>query len=361
MEPVPDDNDLMKCIANGIMPNLSSSHLSPSSHSLQIGKVDTELIAYKNKVIRGECHFAFGNTLEHLDNYIQQYHNAAVTHLQQQTQHNIPPVSTAKDKETPDNDFVPLTTMIKFYPRLIVDKIGYEPTLYDQIMTRHPPSWSEFFLSAQPEIEHACRMINDSSTGRALFPLIPRVLAAFWLTPLFLLKAVIIGQDPYPGMTKSGMPKAIGACFASDRGNDVPDSLKTVYEELKRSVEDWKDPGHPDIRCWGRQGVLLLNSALTVEAGKAEAHLGFWKPFTSKLMDFINEKCMNVVFLLWGKKAQKVADSIYTSKHVKLTAYHPSPMNAGKVGYEFVGCDHFNQTNVFLVSKGIAPIDWRVF
>lgn len=342
------DDNLAKCIENGAMPDLSSI-----SSPLEIGKVDTQLIAYKNKVMKGECGFLFGNTLEHLDNYIQQYHNAVVIHIQQ---NNRSPVLLEKD----NNDFVPLTTMIKFYPRLVIDKIGYEPTLYEQIMTRHPPSWSEFFLGAQPEIEHACRMINNSSTGRALFPLIPRVLAAFWLTPLFLMKAVIIGQDPYPGMTRSGMPKAIGACFASDRGNDMPDSLKTVYEELKRSVDDWKDPGHPDVRCWGRQGVLLLNSALTVEAGKAEAHLGFWKPFTSKLMDFINEKCINVVFLLWGKKAQKVADSIYTSKHVKLTAYHPSPMNAGKVGYEFIGCDHFNQANVILVSKGIKPIDWRV-
>lgn len=248
---------------------------------------------------------------------------------------------------------------IKFYP-VYVDERGL--TLYAYIMTRHPPTWSEFFKSAEPEIRHACSHIETETNinGKAIYPQIPNVLTAFWLTPLFSLKCVILGQDPYPGLTKEGMPKAMGASFSSERNYEIPDSLKNVYKELERSVEDWKNPGHPDLRAWGRQGVLLLNTALTVEAGRPESHVGYWKPFTEKLMDYFNQNTKDVVFMLWGKKAQKAADSIYASKHLKLNAYHPSPMNAGREQYTFIGCDHFNLANIHLVSKGIHPIDWRL-
>ena len=249
---------------------------------------------------------------------------------------------------------------IKFYPMYSLDR-GL--SLFETIMTRHPPSWHEFFLSAEREIKHACDRVEADtlSNGRAIYPLVPKVLTAFWLCPLFMLKCVIIGQDPYPGQTKSGMPKAIGACFASSRDNkQIPDSLVTVYKELEATVEGWKNPGHPDITCWGRQGVLLLNTALTVEAGKAGAHTGYWIPFTEKLMTYLNEQCKDIVFLLWGKHAQRAAETIYSSRHFKLNAYHPSSMNAGRPQFAFAGCDHFNQANIHLVEKGIHPIDWRI-
>lgn len=236
-------------------------------------------------------------------------------------------------------------------------------SLYEYIMTRHPLSWSDFFLGAHTEIAHACRMISADvgANGKSVYPFTGFTLRAFYLTPVFMMKAVIIGQDPYPGFTRSGMPKAVGACFASDRlAGEIPESLKTIYDELAATVEDWTNPGHPDITNWGLQGVLLLNTALTVEAGKAGSHVGYWKPFTEKLMEYINEHCKDVVFLLWGKIAQKAADTIYSSRHYKLTSYHPSPMNNGKEGYSFRGCNHFNLANIHLASKGIRPIDWRV-
>src|SRR5579885_2188255 len=149
--------------------------------------------------------------------------------------------------------------MVKYPPILIFEQ---PMSLYEFIMTRHPPSWTEFFKGAQTDIQHACQKVEEScnASGKSFLPQIPRVLAAFWATPLFMLKAVIIGQDPYPGFTKTGMPKAIGLCFASERGYEMPDSLITVYEELQRSVEGWTHPGHPDLRCWAREGVLMLNS-----------------------------------------------------------------------------------------------------
>lgn len=236
-------------------------------------------------------------------------------------------------------------------------------SLYEYIMTRHPLSWTDFFMGAQAEIAHACHMISTSTStnGKSIYPFTIYTLRAFYLTPVFMMKAVIIGQDPYPGFTKSGMPKAVGACFAADRmAGEIPDSLQTIYKELGRTVEGWTHPGHPDITSWGMQGVLLLNTALTVEAGRAGSHVGYWKPFTEKLMEYINEQCKDVVFLLWGNVAQKAADTIYSSKHFKLTAYHPSPRNDGKEGYSFHGCNHFNLANIQLASKGIRPIDWRI-
>lgn len=260
-------------------------------------------------------------------------------------------------KQEVSNQF-PDPGQIKFYPVLIQEP---QLRLYEYIMIRHPPSWSKFFLSAQAEIYHACVKVEEKcrETGKAFLPFIPNVLNAFWACPLSLLKCVILGQDPYPGFTKSGMPKAIGLSFASERWNEIPDSLQTIYGELERTVEDWIHPGHPDLRCWARQGVLLLNTALTVEANCPEAHVGFWKPFATKFMDFVNENCNHVVFMLWGKKAQKAADVINTIKNLKLTAYHPSPTSENR-GYYFKGCDHFNKANLYLVENGIRPIDWRI-
>jgi uracil-DNA glycosylase len=255
-------------------------------------------------------------------------------------------------------EWMPTPADVKFFPIYESDR-GL--TLYALIMTRHPPGWSRFFRSVEHDIRHACTMISNKTleTGRPVYPPIDRVLAAFWLTPPHTIRAVIIGQDPYPGTTKSGEPKAVGVCFASDRASgEIPDSLVTVYRELERTVEDWKNPGHADIRCWGRQGVLLLNAALTVEAGNAKSHFGFWKTFTESLMTYLNENTSNVVFLLWGAVAQKAADTI-NAKHYKLMATHPSSMNAGK-DRQFGGCDHFNLANQYLVSKGVHPIDWRI-
>lgn len=249
-------------------------------------------------------------------------------------------------------------SQIRYFP-VFVPTRGL--SLYEIIMTRHPPSWSKFFSTVQREVQHACTKINEHSnvSGKAIYPIVPKVLSAFWMTPLFMLKAVIIGQDPYPSLAKGGMPNAVGASFSSERHHEIPKSLQTIYGELENSVEGWTHPHHPDLSCWGRQGVLLLNAALTVEANNPKSHVGFWTPFAEKLMDFINVECNNVVFLLWGKEAQKTAGIIYESKHKKLTAYHPSP-EAENRGYMFKGCDHFNQANVYLVEKGIHPIDWRI-
>lgn len=269
-------------------------------------------------------------------------------------------IASGNSNETDINPNTITPDMIRYAPTLL-NFNNQALSIYEYIMGYHPASWAPFFRMAEPEVRHACTLISQSGTGRAIFPHTRNILAAFWLTPLHILKAVIVGQDPYPGTTKSGWPKAIGICFASERDtNEIPDSLVTVYKELSATVEDWIHPGHADIRCWGRQGVLLINTALTVEAGNAGSHTGFWKPFTEKLMDFLNENTRDCVFLLWGKVAQKAAESIYSSRHLKLNAYHPSSMNAHRPEYTFAGCNHFNLANIHLASKNIHPIDWRI-
>lgn len=233
-----------------------------------------------------------------------------------------------------------------------------------EILLKHaPPTWQPFFNSAREEILHAMSLVKESSnaTNKAIYPLPEDILRAFWACPLACLKVIIIGQDPYPGQLRSGHPKAVGMSFSTHRIiGEIPDSLRTIYKEMKRTVEDWESPGHGDLTSIARQGVLFFNTALTVESGSAGSHVGYWKAFTEKLMDYINIECSNVVFLLWGKHAQQAAKDVSGSKHLKLEAYHPSPMNEGKVGREFAGCDHFNQCNIYLVSKGKRPIDWRV-
>lgn len=262
-----------------------------------------------------------------------------------------------KKKEEISIEVVP--EKIKFYP---VYTTTQGLSLFEMIMTRHPPTWSEFFLSTKNEVAHACQKIEElsSRSGKVIYPRVEHILSAFWLTPLPFLKCVILGQDPYPGVTKQGVPKAIGICFGSERDSgEIPDSLIAIYKELEDTVEDWKHPGHPDIRSWGFQGVLMINAALTVEAGSPGSHSGIWKAFTEKLMDYLNEKCSKVVFMLWGKAAQSAASDISGSKHLKLTAYHPSPKNRG-TAYDYYGNDHFNQANIYLVKNDIHPIDWRL-
>lgn len=234
-------------------------------------------------------------------------------------------------------------------------------SLFEFIMARHPPTWSSFFQGAMKEIKHACYMVDKDSreTGKSWLPNIPDTLAAFWLCPMPMVKVIILGQDPYHNFAKTGKPNAIGVCFGSHREHEIPGSLQSVYAELERTVEGWKNPGHPDITKWGIQGVLLVNSALTCRAKVSGSHNGYWKPFAEKLMAFINTRMKDVVFLLWGRKAQGVASDIYTSKHTKLEAYHPSG-RAANSGYSFSGCDHFNLANEKLVEKGIEPIDWRL-
>ncbi|OOF11502.1 uracil-DNA glycosylase [Salinivibrio sp. PR5] len=190
------------------------------------------------------------------------------------------------------------------------------------------------------------------ASGVTVFPPKEDVFNAFRFTELGDVKVVILGQDPYHGPNQ-----AHGLCFSVLPGVKTPPSLVNIYKELATDIEGFQIPSHGYLKSWAEQGVLLLNTVLTVEQGKAHSHakLG-WETFTDRVIDAVNQHGDGVVFLLWGAHAQKKGKAIDRTRHHVLTAPHPSPLSAHR---GFLGCRHFSQTNALLREKGKAPIDWQ--
>lgn len=187
--------------------------------------------------------------------------------------------------------------------------------------------------------------------GTTIYPPQKDVFNAFRYTELSEVKVVILGQDPYHGPNQ-----AHGLSFSVRPGIPAPPSLVNMYKELAKDIADFQYPNHGYLVSWAQQGVLLLNTVLTVEQGKAHshAHLG-WETFTDKVIAAINQHRAGVVFLLWGSHAQKKGQFIDNQKHFVLKAPHPSPLSANR---GFFGCRHFSKTNKILIKQGLSPIDW---
>lgn len=165
-------------------------------------------------------------------------------------------------------------------------------------------------------------------------------------------KVVIIGQDPY-----HGAGQAHGLCFSVKKGVTPPPSLKNIYKELADDV-GFKIPTHGELTEWAKQGVLMLNTVLTVREGKPNSHKGQgWEQFTDRVISELNKKQTPVVFLLWGANAKNKAKLITNPLHIKLESVHPSPLSAFG---GFFGCKHFSKTNEILRSSGQQPIDWQI-
>ncbi|MDK1312224.1 uracil-DNA glycosylase [Pseudoalteromonas ardens] len=176
---------------------------------------------------------------------------------------------------------------------------------------------------------------------------------AFKATPFDQVKVVILGQDPYHGPNQ-----AHGLCFSVLPGVKVPPSLANMYKELAQDIAGFQIPNHGYLLPWAEQGVLLLNTVLTVEQGQAHSHkhLG-WERFTDAVIEQLNQHTEGVIFLLWGAHAQKKGKAIDTQRHHVLHAPHPSPLSAHR---GFFGCQHFSQTNTLLQSMDKTPINWQV-
>ena len=192
---------------------------------------------------------------------------------------------------------------------------------------------------------------QEKADGKVIYPPGSQIFRAFELTPLDQVKVVILGQDPYhnPG-------EAMGLSFSVPDGVRMPPSLRNIFTEVENDL-GIRMSGRPNLENWARQGVLLLNSILTVEAGKAASHRGIgWQEFTDAVIRTLSERRQGIVFLLWGNFAKAKAALIDSSKHHVLQAAHPSPLAGGA----FFGCRHFSKTNQILVSEGKAPIDWQL-
>lgn len=194
--------------------------------------------------------------------------------------------------------------------------------------------------------------VGNEYKTKTIYPPHEKIFFALKNTPYEYVKVVIIGQDPY-----HGEGEAHGMCFSVNPNIKIPPSLQNIYKELHRDL-GCKIPNNGYLLKWARQGVLLLNSVLTVEKDKPASHQGKgWEIFTDKIISEINKKETPVVFLLWGNFAKKKAELITNPKHLILTSSHPSPF---AVRYGFDGCSHFSKTNNFLIKTGQAPIDWQI-
>jgi uracil-DNA glycosylase len=195
-------------------------------------------------------------------------------------------------------------------------------------------------------------LLGEKAAGKQIFPNSEEWFRALELTPLEKVRVVILGQDPY-----HGPGQAHGLCFSVQPGVRPPPSLVNIYKELQTDLGISR-PHHGFLEHWATQGVLLLNSVLTVEMTKAASHRGKgWEKFTDAVIRLVNAKNDPVVFMLWGNYAQKKADFVDSARHLILKAAHPSPLSAHN---GFLGCRHFSQCNAFLESKGLPPIDWAL-
>jgi len=192
----------------------------------------------------------------------------------------------------------------------------------------------------------------QKAAGKTIFPKGSEYFRALDLTPLDAVKVVILGQDPY-----HGEGQAHGLCFSVQPGVRTPPSLVNIYKEIKSDLEI-PPARHGNLEHWARQGVLLLNSVLTVEKASAASHQGKgWERFTDAVIARVNEQDRPVVFLLWGAYAQRKASFVDATRHLVLKAAHPSPLSAHN---GFLGCRHFSQTNAYLMQHGLKPIDWAL-
>ncbi len=194
-------------------------------------------------------------------------------------------------------------------------------------------------------------LLAEKQAGKTIYPPGSLIFNAFNQTPFEALKVVILGQDPYhnPG-------EAMGLCFSVPYGVKIPPSLVNIYKEIKNSL-GIPPPAHGDLTHWAKQGVLLLNAMLTVEARKPASHQKIgWQTFTDAVIRTISAQKEGVVFLLWGNFARTKKVLIDETRHSVLESAHPSPL----AGDAFQGCGHFVRTNEILEKQGKAPIDWSL-
>mgnify|MGYP001198654509 FL=1 len=219
-----------------------------------------------------------------------------------------------------------------------------------------PKSWEsiinderdkEYFQSVLAFVE------QQRNSGKTIYPPQEQVFSAFDMTPFESVRVVILGQDPY-----HGAKQAHGLAFSVLPGVKIPPSLRNMYKELAQDIEGFEIPSHGYLDTWASQGVLMLNTVLTVEEAKAHSHAKCgWETFTDAIIAELNQRSEPIIFLLWGAHAQKKGQAIDADKHHVLVAPHPSPLSARR---GFFGCQHFSMTNELLSSINQQPIDWTL-
>lgn len=195
-------------------------------------------------------------------------------------------------------------------------------------------------------------LLSEVAAGKVIYPPSDHVFEALNLTEPEDVKVIILGQDPY-----HGAEQAHGLGFSVMPGVRVPPSLRNIYKELQQDI-GIQAPTHGCLNRWANQGVLLLNSVLTVQAGMAGSHHNKgWETFTDQVVAYLNKEFSNLLFILWGSAAQRKGAIVDTQRHRVLTSPHPSPLSASR---GFFGNHHFSETNNYLLKHGKSPIDWQL-
>lgn len=216
------------------------------------------------------------------------------------------------------------------------------------------PTWLEH-LAGEFDKEYMVKLrafLVEEKKKHTVFPPGAEIFNAFNTTPFDQVRVVVLGQDPY-----HNVGQAHGLCFSVKEGRRLPPSLVNIFRELADDM-DIPPARHGNLTAWARQGVLLMNSVLTVRAHEAQSHQNRgWENFTDRVIQILNEKKDHLVFLLWGGPAQNKAQMIDGERHLVLKSPHPSPLSAYK---GFFGCRHFSKTNEYLQRHNLMPIDWRL-
>lgn len=213
-------------------------------------------------------------------------------------------------------------------------------------------SWKKRLLEEfeQPYFKELTNFVRQEYATRQIFPPGKFIFHAFEKSPFDQTKVVILGQDPY-----HGPGQAHGLCFSVPEGIDFPPSLQNIFKEVSTDL-GLPYPSSGNLDRWAVQGVLLLNSTLTVQANRAASHQNHgWEKFTDRVISILAEEREHLVFMLWGSFAQKKGEFIDRKKHLVLTSPHPSPLSSYR---GFFGNKHFSKTNQYLVNQGIEPIHW---
>lgn len=204
----------------------------------------------------------------------------------------------------------------------------------------------------KPYYKELYEFVKEEYNTKTVYPPADDIFNALHLTPLKGVKVLVLGQDPYHNVNQ-----AHGLSFSVLPGQKVPPSLQNIYQELHDDLGCYI-PNHGYLEKWAKQGVLMLNTVLTVQAHKPNSHQGKgWEKFTDAIIEAVNTQDRPIVYLLWGRPAQRKVPMLNNPKHLILTAPHPSPYSAAS---GFFGCRHFSQANEFLKANGAEPVDWQI-
>jgi len=243
---------------------------------------------------------------------------------------------------------------------ILKEEINENWTINDLANKACPTTWEEVFNDAKNELDHISNILQeDEKKYGKFYPLKKDIFAAFKYTQLKNIKAVIIGNEPYSQtitLNKKTLPKDMGLSYSVRKGDNIPSSIKNIYKELQDTVRGFDPPNHGDLTEWARQGVLLLNSTLTVRPGQQYSHNGVWDGFIYKVLKAIEKNNPICVFILWGKDSNKIKELLNNKTNI-LESPHPSGLSAKR---GFFGSDHFNKVNDIILKCGGIGISWKL-